>query len=285
MGYKVSRLHRASDGNGAGMLHFGPYNITTDSGALIDYYGWHPNGNQFLGRLAASLGTSNKELGIIDVGANCGDTAALMRSHAGLPILCVEGDEKLYSLLQKNLVPVPNVTLTKCYLGEKTGPMSVKIEKAGWNNTLVPSTGSDSDVQIIRLDELSHPWLAKRKVGLLKVDTEGFDVPIIFGASKLLAASQPIVAFEYNRENMDAIAEPGLRIFPYLADLGYEGLLTYDSTGRYLLSTTVNEMGLLTELHEFIRPPQCGIAYLDIVAFPKSRTPLFQQFRNAEKSQ
>ena len=208
-----------------------------------------------------------------------------MRSHAGLPILCVEGDEKLYSLLQKNLVPVPNVTLTKCYLGEKTGPMSVKIEKAGWNNTLVPSTGSDSDVQIIRLDELSHPWLAKRKVGLLKVDTEGFDVPIIFGASKLLAASQPIVAFEYNRENMDAIAEPGLRIFPYLADLGYEGLLTYDSTGRYLLSTTVNEMGLLTELHEFIRPPQCGIAYLDIVAFPKSRTPLFQQFRNAEKSQ
>jgi hypothetical protein len=159
----------------------------------------------------------------------------------------------------------------------------VKIEKEGWNNTLVPAENSDTVLQIVRLDELSEPGLTKRKVGLLKVDAEGFDIAILFGAKNLLAASKPVIAFEYNRDNMDAIGEPGLRVFPYLDGLGYEGLLIYDSPGRYLLSATVQDMDLLSDLHEFLRPPTSGLYYLDFVAFPSAQRSIFERFRESER--
>ena len=280
MGYDVTRLGRQAK---KGKLRFGPYEVESHCLPQLENYARYPGVNQFLGRLAACLEDSNSELGIIDVGANCGDTAALIRSYTALPILCIEGDPKLYALLQKNASQCPDVTLLNCYVGETTGPVPVKIEKEGWNNTLVPAENSDRVLQIVRLDELNDPGLTKRKVGLLKVDAEGFDIAILFGAKNLLAASKPVIAFEYNRDNMDAIGEPGLRVFPYLDGLGYEGLLIYDSPGRYLTSATVQDMDLLSDLHEFLRPPTSGIYYLDFVAFPSAQRGIFQRFRESER--
>lgn len=283
MGYQISRLQHTKGSNESRVLHFGPYPVESDCLPLIEHYENNPDANQYLGRLAALLGSSEPELGIIDVGANCGDTAALMRSHTSLPILCVEGDPRLYSFLQRNSLHCPDVTPIQCYVGEVSGSVSVTIEKEGWNNTLVPSESAGSVIQIVRLDELSHSWIAGRRIGFLKIDAEGFDIPILFGARNLLAKSRPVISFEYNRENMDAISEPGLRVFPYLAILDYEGLLIYDSPGRYLMSAAVQDLELLTELHEFIRAPTCGIRYWDIVAFPREEAALFRKFRDSER--
>ena len=280
MGYDVTRLWPKGD---KGKLRFGPYEVESHSAHQLAGYARHPGLNQALGRLAACLEDSDSELGIIDVGANNGDTAALIRSHTALPILCIEGDPKLYALLQKNASQCPDVTLLNCYVGETTGSVPVRIEKEGWNNTLVPAENSPTVLQIVRLDELSDPGLTKRKVGLLKVDAEGFDIAILFGARNLLATSRPVIAFEYNRDNMDAIGEPGLRVFPYLDGLGYEGLLIYDDPGRYLMSATVQDMDLLRELHEFLRPPKAGIWYFDFVAFPSAQRDIFQKFRESER--
>jgi FkbM family methyltransferase len=286
-GLQIQRLPRTkvdepADGHVSALLNFGPYKIRCHCKEHIEIYSQAPNYNQFLGRLAACLGEVDAKTGIIDVGANCGDTAALMRSHTHLPILCIEGDANLFSLLKENSRQCPDVTLINSYLGEKTGPASVKIEKEGWNNTLVPSENSDSLIRIVRLDELQHAWLTEKKVGLLKVDTEGFDVPILFGAKGILEQSKPVVAFEYNRDNMDAISEPGLRIFPYLESLGYEGLMTYDNYGRYFMATTVTNIGLLTDLDRYTRRPKRGVFYFDVVAFPKRESVLFRRFRDAE---
>src|SRR5207249_5016916 len=106
-GYQITPLQQTSNDKPSddfvtGVLNFGPYKIESHSKAQLEAYVLAPDTNQFLGRLAACIGDSDAEFGIIDVGANCGDTAALMRSHAKLPILCIEGDAKLYALLQKN---------------------------------------------------------------------------------------------------------------------------------------------------------------------------------------
>jgi FkbM family methyltransferase len=284
LGYDISRVSIPSNNNVKGMLRFGPYQIESRCALQIDTYARYPAVNQFLGRLVAFFDDSSDEFGIIDVGANCGDTAALMRSQTSLPILCVEGDLKLFGLLELNMRQCPNITLLNAYVGESTGPMSVKIEKIGWNNTLIPIRDSTETVKIFRLDELSHPWLINRKIRLIKIDTEGFDIAILFGAKNLLARSQPVVVFEYNRDNLDAIAEPGMRVFNYLDSLGYEGLLIYDSPGRYLMSTTVQNIELLAELHGALQPPTNHISYLDFVAFPKTEAALFRKFRDLERS-
>jgi FkbM family methyltransferase len=284
-GYKLERLQQFEKDCFRGYLTFGPYKIKCHNASQIKCYASVPSSNKYLGRLALVIQTHNPEspqIGIIDVGANCGDTAALMRSQTNLPILCIEGDSKLYSLLQQNMRQCSDITIVHSYIGEATGPLSVKIEKEGWNNTLVPSETAGSVIQICRLDDLSNPWLSRRRIGLLKIDTEGFDVSILFGAKKLLETSKPVIAFEYNRDGMDAISESGLRVFPYLKNLDYESLMIYDNYGRFIMATTVQNLQLLKELHRFIERPKRGIHYFDMVAFPKAGAVLFQKFRDAE---
>ena len=82
MGYDVTRLPRQAD---KGKLRFGPYEVESHCLPQLENYARYPGVNQFLGRLAACLEDSNSELGIIDVGANCGDTAALIRSLHSTP--------------------------------------------------------------------------------------------------------------------------------------------------------------------------------------------------------
>jgi hypothetical protein len=72
-----------------GKLSFGPYEVESHSQHQLKGYANFPGLNQALGRLAACLEDSDSELGIIDVGANNGDTAALIRSYTALPILCM----------------------------------------------------------------------------------------------------------------------------------------------------------------------------------------------------
>jgi hypothetical protein len=121
-------------------------------------------------------------------------------------------------------------------------------------------------------------------VGFLKVDAEGFDVRIIYGAEKILKRSKPIIAFEYNRENMDAISESGMRIFSFLQALGYEGLMIYDNYGKFFVTTNVQNSELLSELHRFIKNPKRGIYYFDMVVFPKTEEELFRKFRSSESA-
>ncbi len=44
------------------------------------------------------------DLTFIDIGANVGDTVVLLRAlGAGSPILCIEGDDRFFAILSKNL--------------------------------------------------------------------------------------------------------------------------------------------------------------------------------------
>ena len=288
-GYQITKLQNArpkasSEDNKVGTLQFGPYKVESHCKHQIENYASNPTVNQFIGRLAGLINDIYPEQIVIDVGANCGDTAALMRSYSKAPILCIEGDVKLFALVKKNLAHMPGVDMVNSYLGEFTGALSAKLEKEGWNSTLIPSNSSDATIDLIQLDDLKHPWLLQKTIGLIKVDAEGFDIAILFGARGLLGKCKPIITFEYNRENMDVISEPGLRVFPYLESLGYDALMVYDCHGRYLLSTNVGNLSLLRDLHAYIRPWQNKLYYLDMVVFPKDNANLFERFVANERT-
>ena len=67
---------------------------------------WFPHYRENLGRLAAAVERKYPGRGFIDVGANAGDNAAIVRAHSSLPILCIEGSElergRLDSILAKH---------------------------------------------------------------------------------------------------------------------------------------------------------------------------------------
>jgi hypothetical protein len=147
--------------------------------------------------------------------------------------------------------------------------------------------GTNASARSIKLTALNdfmatQPNAAAFK--LLKIDPEGFDCGILHGALNLIQKATPVITFEYNRGNMDAIGEPGLPTLFKLQELGYLQLVFHDQNGRLLLPTTLAQSALIKDLHDY---PDCvrgRIGYLDITVFHAQDTDLAEKFITAERS-
>ena len=119
----------------------------------------NPKYNSELGRIASSVYTKYPEMVSIDVGANIGDTAAIIRSVCPAPIVCVEGDELLGHVLNENVRMLGDATVVQVYLSDSREEQHVCIEKEGWNNTLLPV---DSEGRGKR--SVSCHWMMRLKI-------------------------------------------------------------------------------------------------------------------------
>jgi len=249
----------------------------------ISTYKYDPQANSQLGRLSACVAQKYPSLSVIDIGANMGDTIAIIKSEIDLPVIGIEGDDIAYRFLEKNMQEFQNVSLVKEFLGEKRGTMHVVLEKTGWNTTIVPSARSEKTITLKTLDEvLDEHKLSSRTLKLLKIDTEGFDTIIIRGAQELLQKQKPVVYFEYNRSNMEAIGEDGLATLFSLEKYGYDSIIFFDNKGRYILTAPIGEQELIRQLHFYADENKSAISYFDICLFHQTDSDLAKKFIEAE---
>jgi FkbM family methyltransferase len=250
---------------------------------------WHyshtPDLISQLGRLVPLLKRKYPGFAAIDVGANVGDTACIIKSAADIPLLCIEGDEFSFGYLQKNIAQFRNTTAHKLFLGEKTGIVSAVIQNAGWNLTLKPGTGaSASSIKLTSLDDFLATQPAGPAFKLLKIDTEGFDCRIIRGTANYIQKAMPVITFEYNRGNMDAIGELGLPTLFKLREFGYSRVVFHDQNGRLLLATALTQSDLVKDLHEYADCVRGRIGYLDITVFHTADNDVAEEFIQAERA-
>jgi len=237
-----------------------------------------------LGRLTSLLRKRYPNLRALYVGANVGDTACIIKSAEDVPLVCIEGDESTFVFLQKNIAQFRDTTAHNMFLGETTSVVSVAVEKAGWNLTLKPvADASANSIKLTSLDDFMSAQPHRQEFKLLKIDTEGFDCQIIRGALNFIREAQPVITLEYNRGNMDAIGEPGLPTLFKLQELGYSHLVFHDQNGRFLLSTTLADRGLIQDLHDYADCVQGRIGYLDITVFHQQDTDLAEALSAAER--
>ena len=178
-GFQISRLPDPAPGVAPAALRFGPYTIESSNEALHYSYRAYPETNRVITRIVAALCSDGKRISMIDIGANCGDSAALARCGGPVAILCVEGDPLLCQTLRANLQPFDDIAIRQVFLGEAPGQIEVCMEKSGWNNTLAnPAVASGQMVRLDTLDHVVEDWPALRDLGFIKCDTEGFDVRI-----------------------------------------------------------------------------------------------------------
>lgn len=241
-----------------------------------------PEYSSQLGRLVAEVRKKHPDAGLIDVGANVGDTLALAKTAADLPVVCVEGDPDCFRYLERNVRQFPDASAHQVYLGEHTGPVSVVVEKAGRNSTLVPAQGEEATVlDLVSLDDFVASFDASR-YRILKIDAEGFDTRILRGGRSYLSDVRPAVMFEYNRNNMSAIGEDGLSALTYLGELGYRTALFHDAFGRFVLSLSLQEKDLVRHMHEYADGFNSPVKYFDICAFHAQDEALAQAFVETE---
>ena len=222
-------------------------------------------------------------LAVVDIGANVGDTACIIKTAEEVPILCIEGDEYIFGFLQKNIAQFQNVTARKLFLGETTREIRASFEKSGWNLTLKPNETSTQAVNLTRLDDFIFSEPGWQTFKLVKIDAEGFDCSIIRGATNFLRELHPVIHFEYIRPAMDAIGEPGIDTLLLLSDLGYSHLAVHDPKGRFFCSTTLSENNFIKDLHDYADGVHGGISHYDFTAFHESDSDLAAEFLEIER--
>jgi FkbM family methyltransferase len=272
--------------SGLVLIQIGNYQISMqENNPLWMPYSQVPDYMGNLGRLAKQVFQAYPDALMIDVGANVGDTAAIVKTAVDVPIVCIEGDSSVFRLLQQNITPMKDVTAHQCFLGEKAETIKAMIEKGGWDTTIIPTEegmASAESVTLVPLDEFVAKLPLQKKCKLLKVDVEGFELKVLRGATHLLNEDQPAVFFEWNHENLEKIGDPGPDILSYLQSQGYEDFLVFDSAGNFILPGKVSDSRLLQDLYDYLKSLP-WLVYYDICVFTRQDSTIMQQFLSTER--
>ncbi len=218
-----------------------------------------------LARIAKYMESKYSSYNIIDIGANIGDSIALLRGgNVSQQIFAVEGEPQYYKLLEQNLKQFSNIKAFECYLGEETKEEKLIMQTELGTSKLSKDTGQG--IKVKKLDDFVDENKLEN-IKLLKIDTDGFDLKILRGAWDLLKTSSPVLFFEYDANYLDENGEDAIDIFNQLASIGYKKILYYDNFGRLLISVTTDDKALIRQLYAYIKKGEGAFHYYDLCVF------------------
>ncbi|MBO9683899.1 MAG: FkbM family methyltransferase [Flavisolibacter sp.] len=215
----------------------------------------------------------------IDIGANIGDTAALINNYKNLPILCIDGDPQYFKLLEQNTTQYSEVHRCLTLIGEND-EQSTKTLVRDKGTASLEETGKP--VTFRSLENILAEFSTFQTSKFLKIDTDGYDTIILKGAKKFLAAQQPVIFFEYDPFFILKQREDPFQVFELLKECGYEYLLIYQNIGDYLVSIDLStDTTKIVDLVNYYSGRE-GFLYADICAFAKKDKALFETARKNE---
>jgi len=218
-----------------------------------------PQFNRPLGLAISVIATSSdstSELTVIDVGANIGDTVAIVEQQQPdvCSYLCIEADKDLAELCRLNHKNNSRVQVKQCFIGEEEGSL-VRLEDDGRAN---PSTKSATEVtsgeesaygRLVRLDSAATPFAETYgRLDLIKVDTEGYDFSVLRSGSALLRNYSPSLYFEWFPRLLTGLNEEVWDGFEYLEHLGYRYFVFFTNQGDYYCKIVTPDRLLLCSL-------------------------------------
>lgn len=206
----------------------------------------HPLYDRAIGEIAGELGGP-----IVDVGANVGDTAAEIRARTDAPILCVEGDDRFFEILHRNAHSLEPVELEHAFVD---APARGRIERERGTARVV---SGDARLRAKPLEQVLRDHPAFAQPALVKLDTDGMDVPIVLENLDLLARTKPVLFFEYD-PHLGATPD----VFERLHEVGYRRMDVYENTGE--LARSVELPGGVHD--EYVG--HGGARYADVCVFP-----------------
>ncbi len=233
-------------------------------------------------RIARHVLAKYPDLTLIDIGANVGDTVALLRSQAHFPVLCIEGSEQFFAILQMNAARLwREVDLERALVAPVAGEMRGRLVARAGTAYFGRDESSPEAITGKRLSDILR--LHRRFAGskMIKVDTDGWDSRILRGELEFLREAKPAVFFEYAPYFFALCQDDGFQIFESLRAVGFRKILVYENTGEYLLEADVEDTTLLEDLHA-LYSRRGAEHYADMCAFHEEDTDLCETIRRAE---
>lgn len=249
----------------------GRHTVRLPKGSQLKNYQHHSRRYDFaLGPISATIAAKYPEFSAIDVGANVGDTAAIICREQDIPVLCIEGDKAVLPLLHLNARRIgPHIVVEEAFIGAEGDTVDVAgATSIGLNATLRPALNG---IQLRTLTEIVEQHPRFRSAKLLKIDTEGYDFKIIEGAQRFLTKAKPVVFFEYDPSFYAPDLRAGIATVRILVDLGYTRFIVYDNRGNFMLSLSdENVAERFLDLNAFLASHRrfgTAVHYLDVCAF------------------
>lgn len=153
------------------------------------------------------VGNPSRVRCIFDVGANIGENAlAYAKRFPSATIFAFEPVDETFSRLQQNLREHRQILPVHCALGDFNGRSRCNLHADSRNNTLIgglkdvfhSNPSGDQEVRVSTLDTYFTEQ-GIESVDLLKIDTEGFDLAVLRGASETLRRKQiKFIYFEFH---------------------------------------------------------------------------------------
>lgn len=180
---------------------------------------------------------------IIDIGANIGDTAAMIASYCNSKLLLVEASDYFFEILQKNVSQFPNqINLKKVLVSDGT---EVSGALYHWGGTAYfKEENKNVRIKTERLCDL-----ANENTCLVKLDTDGYDFKIILDGISWFSQTKSSILFE-NQIRSPQELEDANRVYQELTAIGYKYFIVWDDPGFHLLSTS--SLDILFNLNRYL---------------------------------
>jgi FkbM family methyltransferase len=182
---------------------------------------------------------------IIDIGANIGDTAAMIATYSSNPLVLVEPSDYFAEILVNNVKYIPSVKrIERCMVSDNT-VLSGELRLARWGGTARFETLEHGGQLFYtkRLDEISE--IAR----LVKIDTDGFDFSIINSGIDWLSRVQPLLYYENEIRDLKSLNESN-DVLKNLSKVGYHYFIVWDDPGFHMVST--GELDALFKLNRYL---------------------------------
>jgi FkbM family methyltransferase len=244
-----------------------------------------------LGDVARIVFQKYPESTAIDIGANVGDTAALINKYIHVPVLCIEGHPDFIPFLKYNAAQIGDIEIAAYFVGEDGESISLEnISTDGGTASIVNSVNDAFSHNCIVLKSLStlidlYPKFQSTK--LLKIDVDGYDFDIINNSVDTISLLQPIICFEYDTSFRATGKAESLNAVENLFKIGYSYFLVYDNFGNYLIHLTEKDIEKFIDLNAYLncnrhKSGKPAAFYFDIYAFPMVDFDLFSAVRDIE---
>ena len=217
------------------------YELTVPSGhVMLRFYTpgsglFQPYREHGLALVVGALERLHRRGIVVDIGANVGDTLAVIARHSTLNVLCVEPSGYFLPYLRQNVARhfTDRTTVVDWYVTAQEDEAARALFH--WGGTAKPVDGPYSErgsvVPIGRLvSEVDD-------VALLKIDTDGADLAIVEGCLDTQTPTFPIF-FELEITTQDegearTACARAQRFFARVVEAGYRQAFVWDDPGRF----------------------------------------------------
>lgn len=153
----------------------------------------------------------------LDIGANIGNHTLWFADRFS-KVLAFEPHPRTFDLLQFNTEPLSNVECARLAMGaaEGTAKLNDMPGNIGGSSILGASKDKGHLISVETVDGLNYSGAQPK---LIKIDVEGFEMPVLQGAEQTIDKFRPVVVFEQLAREFDGQETPAIR---WLRERGYQ---------------------------------------------------------------